>query len=57
MNTRQLTVANNPATMGAATLVPPITYKLLLILNTTPVLGSAREATSGIERPDAVIPL
>ena len=47
-------VAKNPATIGAATLVPPITYKLPLIRNTTPVLGSAKQATSGIERPDTV---
>jgi hypothetical protein len=47
-------VAKNPATIGAATLVPPITYNPPLIRNTTPVLGSARDATSGIERPDTV---
>ena len=47
-------VAKNPATIGAATLVPPITYRLPLIRKTTPVLGSAREQTSGMERPDTV---
>jgi hypothetical protein len=36
--------------IGAATLVPPMTYERPFIVNNTPVFGSANDAISGVIR-------
>ena len=47
---RQFIAARKAAARGAATLVPPYTKNEPPTLNTTPVLGSATPAISGIQR-------
>lgn len=42
--------AKNPAIVGAATLVPPITIDCPFTIKRTPVLGSESEAMSGVIR-------
>jgi hypothetical protein len=42
--------AKNPAMVGAATLVPPITIYCLFTIKRTPVFGSESDAISGVIR-------